>query len=166
MRTVLNDASKYDPSNKIGVTTEQIGKILIDRKLSKKTIIESPNKLKRARDHALNCSILGLSVPIPHGNSFRYTKSPVGNLLSKYSFENECPYDLHESAIFVDRMMKLKLTNAYDSRKTYSKFHTRSFLSLQTILKYRPLHLSQINYLLSTYNDLNIDPKLATRSLY
>jgi hypothetical protein len=161
----LNDASRYDPSNKIGVTTEQIGKILVDRKLSKKTIIESPNKLKRARDHALNCSILGLSIPIPHGNSFRYTKSPVANLLSKYSFENECPYDLHESAIFVDRMMKLKLTNAYDSRKTYSKFHTRPFLSLLTILKHGPLHLSQVHYLLSIHNDLNIHPKLTTNLL-
>lgn len=165
LRTVLNDASRYDPSNKIGVTTEQIGKILVDRKLSKKTIIESPNKLKRARDHALNCSILGLSIPIPHGNSFRYTKSPVANLLSKYSFENECPYDLHESAIFVDRMMKLKLTNAYDSRKTYSKFHTRPFLSLLTILKHGPLHLSQVHYLLSIHNDLNIHPKLTTNLL-
>jgi len=38
LRTVLNDASKYDPSNKIGVTTEQIGKILIDRKLVKKPL--------------------------------------------------------------------------------------------------------------------------------
>lgn len=158
LRTVVNDISLYDTPTSKGVITKDVGQILVDRKLSKVSIIESANKLKRARDHALNTSILGLTIPIPKGNSFIYKKSPVGELLSVYSFENECPFDLRESSIFADRMMKLKLTNAYDSRNTYSKFHSRPFLNILTILKHRPLHISHIHYVISLFDDFSLYP--------
>jgi hypothetical protein len=81
-------------------------------------------------------------------------------MLSKYTFQDECPKDLHESAIFTDRMMRLKLTNAYDSRNTYSKFHSRPFLNILTILKNQPLHISQVHYLLSITKDINSNSEL------
>ena len=164
IRTIVNESPKYIEAGEQGVNTQQIGRILVDRKLSKTSILESPNKLKRARDHALNSSILGFFIPIPKNHQFAYARSSIANLLDRYEFEQECPYDLHESAIFIDRMMKLKLTNAYDSKRTYSEFHTRPFLSVLTAIKHQKLHISQIHYLLSQTKDLAGHP-LLTRKL-
>lgn len=157
IRTVINDSSSY----KEGVTTDDIGRILVERKLSKESILKSPDTLKRARDHALNAAYLGLFIPVPRGRQFFYVKSPSGNLLSKYAFEDECPKDAHEAAVFIDRMMRLKLTNSYDSRRTYSKFHIRPFLSILSMLRYQVLHISQIHYLLSIRDDLVLYPDIA-----
>lgn len=81
-------------------------------------------------------------------------------MLSKYTFQDECPKDLHESAIFTDRMMRLKLTNPYDSRSTYSRFHSRPFLNILTILRHQRLHISQIHYLLSITKDIGSNSDL------
>lgn len=161
IRTIVNDSSRY----KVGATTRDIGQILVDRRLSKKSILESPDKLKRARDHALNSAYLGLLIPIHRNHGFAYVKSPVGGLLDGYTFEDECPKDTHEAAIFIDRMMRFKLTNSYDSRRTYSKFHTRPFLSILSILKHQNAHISQLHYLLSIRDDLTYCPKIAKDTL-
>jgi len=165
IRTIVNESSKYVKPGEQGVKTEQIGRILVDRKLSKTGILESQNKLKRARDHALNASILGFFVPVPQDHQFAYVKSPVASLLDQYSFDQPCPNDLHESAIFVDRMMRLKLTNAYDSRHTYSRFHTRPFLSVLTALAPQRLHIAQIHYLLGQTKDLASNEELTRKLL-
>ena len=165
IRTVVNDSSKYLSDVKAGINTNEVGEILVNRRLSKSSILESPNKLKRARDHALNASILGFFIPIRQDHQFLYVKSRTGYLLEKYEFSQECPNDLHESSIFIDRMMRLKLTNPYDSRRTYSRFHVRPFLSLLTILKHLNLHISQIHYLLSQTNDLASNPAAARKLL-
>jgi len=162
IRTVVNDSSTYGGK----VTTREVGRILVDRGLSKKSILESMNKLKRARDHAHNASYLGFFTPIPeNGRQFSYVVSPIGRLLSKYTFDDECPRDLHEAAIFVDRMMRLKLTNSYDSMRTYARFHTRPFLSVLSVLRHQTVHLEQIHWLLSVKNDLASNPKLTTNAL-
>jgi hypothetical protein len=160
IRTIVNESPKYVQPKAQGVNTEQIARILVDRKLSKQSILESQNKLKRARDHALNASILGFFVPIPQDHQFLYAKSIIADELAKYTLDQECPSDLHESAVFIDRMMKLKLTNAYDSRHTYSEFHTRPFLSILTMLKHQRLHISQIHYLMAQTKDLTTHPSL------
>ena len=116
--------------------------------------------MKRARDHANNASFLGLVIPTSQNHQFVYRRSVFGKLLSEYKFEDECPKDLHESAIFTDRMMRLKLTNPYDSRHTYSKFHCRPFLNVLTILRYQKLHISQVHYLLSITEDIGSNLKL------
>ncbi len=166
LRTVVNDLKNYVSAGAVGVTSKNIGQILVDRKLSKISILETADKLKRARDHANNASVLGLLVPIPHGREFVYTRSVFGELLSKYRFEDECPKDLHESAIFTDRIMRLKLTNPYDSRHTYSKFHCRPFLNILTLLKYRgSLHIDQLHYVLSLTEDLGSNKDLTKKVL-
>lgn len=121
--------------------------------------------MKRAREHASNASFLGLLEPTRQNHQFLYRRSVFGKLLSNYKFEDECPKDLHESSIFTDRMMRLKLTNPYDSRHTYSEFHCRPFLNVLTILKYRNLHISQIHYILSITGDIGNSPKLMKRIL-
>jgi hypothetical protein len=132
---------------------------LVDKRLSKASILETTDKLKRARDHANNASLLGLLVPIPvkKRKEFSYCPSIFGQMLYKYKFEDECPKDLHESAIFTDRILRLKLTNAYDSRHTYERFHNRPFLNILTILSFQKLHLSQIHYLTSLKEDFSIN---------
>lgn len=155
MRTIVNETPDYISDERVGATSEDIGKILVDRKLSKASILETADKLKRARDHANNAALLGLLQPISIDHQFAYRASVFGELLSKYEFEDECPKDLHESAIFTDRMMRLKLTNPYDSRHTYSKFHCRPFLNILTILRHQNLHISQVHYLLSIKDDIS-----------
>lgn len=116
--------------------------------------------MKRARDHANSATLLGLLTPFRQDHQFAYKRSVFGKLLSEYKFQDECPKDLHESTIFTDRMMRLKLTNPFDSRHTYSKFHCRPFLNLLTILRYQKLHISQVHYLLSITEDIGSDLKL------
>ena len=147
------------------MTSKDIGQILVDRKLSKTSILETADKLRRARDHASDASFLGLLIPTRQDHQFIYRRSIFGKLLSKYKFEDECPKDLHESAIFTDRMMRLKLTNPYDSRHTYSKFHCRPFLNVLTILKYQNLHISQVHYLLSVREDIGSNLQLMKKIL-
>lgn len=165
MRTVVNDIPRYVSQKEVGVTSKTIGRILVDRKLSKTSILETADKLKRARDHANNASLLGLLVPIRKKHQFVYRRSIFGKLLSKYKFEDEFPKDLHESAIFTDRMMRLKLTNPYDSRHTYSSFRCRLFLNLLTILKYQKLHISQVHYLSSLKNDIGSNLRIMKETL-
>ena len=62
-------------------------------------------------------------------------------------------------------MMRLKLTNPYDSRHTYSKFHCRPFLNVLTILRYRNLHISQVHHLLSITEDIGSNSKLMKKIL-
>jgi hypothetical protein len=128
--------------------------------LSKTSILETADKLKRARDHANNASLLGLLIPVRQNHEFAYRRSVFGEMLSKYRFEDECPKDLHESAIFTDRMMRLKLTNPCDSRHTYSKFHSSPFLNILTTLKHQNLHIAQIHYLLSITHDISSNSEL------
>lgn len=160
MRTVINEIPDYIARKAVGATSKDIGQILVDRKLSKTSILASGNKLKRARDHANNASFLGLLIPIRQGHEFAYRRSFFGEMLSKYTFQDECPKDLHESAIFTDRMMKLKLTNVYDSRNTYSRFHSRPFMNILTLLKHQRLHISQVHYLLSITKDISSNSEL------
>jgi len=56
--------------------------------------------------------------------------------------------------------MRLKLTNPFDSRHTYLKFHCRPFLNLLTILRYQKLHISQVHYLSSITEDIGSNLKL------
>lgn len=133
--------------------------------MSKTSILETADKLKRAREHANNASLLGLLIPFRRDHQFVYRRSIYGKLLSKYKFEDECPKDLHESAIFTDRMMRLKLTNPYDSRHTYARFHCRPFLNVLTILRYKNLHISQIHFLLSIAEDISSNQQLMKKIL-
>ena len=167
LRTVVNEIPKYISKKKAGATSKDIGEILVRRKLSKTSILETTDKLKRARDHANNASILGLLVPIPlpHKHEFVYRRSIFGDMLSQYRFEEECPKDLRESAIFTDRIMRLKLTNPYDSRGTYSKFHSRPFLNILTVLRYQNLHIAQVHHLLSLTCDVSSDKELVKKTL-
>ena len=165
LRTVVNEIPNYVSKKKTGATSKDIGRILVNRKLSKTSILETADKLKRARDHAHNASLLGLLIPTRQNHQFTYRRSIFGKLLSKYMFEDECPKDLHESAIFTDRVMRLKLTNPYDSRHTYSKFHCRPFLNVLTILRYRNLHISQVHHLLSITEDIGSNSKLMKKIL-
>lgn len=166
LRTVVNDIPRYIPKGEAGVASRDIGQILVDRKLSKISILETTDKLKRARDHAHNASFLGFLTPIRHNHEFLYKASIFGELLAEYSFQDECPKDLHESAVFTDRIMRLKLTNPCDSRHTYSKFHCRPFLNILTVLKYRSsLHINQAHYVLSLTGDLGSDQRLMKTAL-
>lgn len=150
IRTIVTKSLEYP----YGVTDEDVGRILVNLNLSKPSILESKDKLKRARDHLFNASFLGLMIPIRVDRRLRYIVSPVGKLLSGYTFEDPCPRDSKEAAIFVDRALRMKLTNSYDKRRTYSDYRVRPLLSILAVLNTRTVHFAHIHFLLGEKRDL------------
>jgi len=158
---VVNESLGYED----GVTDKEVGEILVKLRLSKPSILESKDKLKRARDHLFNASFLGLMIPSPADHGYRYFVSPVGRLLRNYRFEDPCPSDTFESTIFIDRLLRMKLTNSYDLRHTYRDYRTRPFLSILAILNTRVVHMAHIHLLLGERRDLILNKEVLHKYL-
>jgi hypothetical protein len=139
------------------VTSHEIASILVKRKLSNKSILLDPDHERRARDHAMNCVLLGL---LRHNakDSTKYEPTTVSADLRRYSFSDSCPKDLHETAFFADRLCRLKLDNAQLRGETYTGFRVRPLVNMLRILSSKPLHIYQIHYLLSANEDFVMDP--------
>jgi len=89
----------------------------------------------------------------------------MGLTLGNYGFEDECPKDAWEKALFIDRLMRFKLTNIYDLqyRKTYQDFLTRPFVFILTLLRYQPLHLYQLYQALGQrQSDPRLNPEIGS----
>jgi len=101
--------------------------------------------MRRARDHLLTASYMGLLSRI--GRPFGYWSTTVGKQLRAHIGDEECPKDAKEEAVFIDRIMRLKLTNVYDlqQRKQYTRLRSRPCLYILHILKTKKwLHEHQI----------------------
>ena len=101
--------------------------------------------MRRARDHLLTASYMGLLSRI--GRPFGYSSTTVGKQLRAYIGDEECPKDAKEEAVFIDRIMRLKLTNVYDlqQRRQYARLRSRPCLYILHVLKTKKwLHEHQI----------------------
>jgi len=137
-------------ANELGsIKDEEVGRVLVEAKLSKESTIRSPDKLRRARDHLYNATILGLLIPNRRNKEFVYQPSPYGRLLSRYSLIDEFPKDTYEASLFIERLMRLKLTNAYDWRGTYKRMRVRPLYVILKLLSRQPLHIAQIHFSLA-----------------
>ncbi|MEM2914952.1 MAG: hypothetical protein QXH91_06100, partial [Candidatus Bathyarchaeia archaeon] len=163
IRTVVKAVNDLT-EEKRNATDSEIAEVLAKRRLSKLKYEKIRDRIhRRARDHLLNAAYLGL-VTRSARRPFNYHPTPSGTLLRRYQFTDECPKDSLEKAVFISRLMRLKLTNVYDLqfRKTYIDYMTRPFVFLINLLKYQPLHIYQLYQALG---EKHSDPKLNPETL-
>jgi len=165
LRTVVNAVSELNKEKKFA-GDEEIAEVLAKRRLSKLRLQKMKDRIqRRARDHLKTLIHMGL-LTRETKRPYNYLATPSGLILSKYRFVDECPKDPLEKSVFIDRIMRLKLTNAYDMQysRRYKDFRTRPVLYILTLLTYRPLHLFEIAIALSEKNcDPFLNPSIAEK---
>ena len=135
LRIIVNEITKLNQRGDYPVNDEKIAVALRNAGLSKFKDERKQHRIeRRARDHLLTATYLGLLTRI--GRPFSYEPTRMGKKLLSYGQE-ECPKNANEESIFIDRLMTLKLTNVYDqqTKKQYQSFRSRPCLFLLHILK-------------------------------
>ncbi len=138
IRTVVNAVSKMNLKKKFP-GDDEIGLVLARTGLSKFRKEKIKDRImRRARDHLLTACYMGLLSRV--GRPFAYSSTISGKMLQSYKRGEECPKDAMEEAVFIDRIMRLKLTNAYDLQlgKQYTEIRSRPCLYILHILKQKP----------------------------
>lgn len=145
IRTVVNAVTKMNLKKKFP-GDDEIGLILARTGLSKFRKEKIKDRImRRARDHLLTASYMGLLSRV--GRPFGYSSTISGRMLKSYGRDEECPKDALEEAVFIDRIMRLKLTNVYDLQlgKQYTSIRSRPCLYMLYILRGKAwLHEHQI----------------------
>ena len=145
IRTVVNAVTDFNLKNKFP-GDDEVAMILARRGLSKLRREKIKDRImRRARDHLLTASYMGLLSR--SGRPFGYWSTTTGRQLKAYEIDEECPKDVKEEAVFIDKIMRLKLTNVFDlqQRKQYSKLRSRPVLYILHILQTKKwLHEHQI----------------------
>lgn len=134
IRTVVNAVTEENKRRR-RPNDEEIAIVLAKRGLSKYRKEKIKDRImRRARDHLLTASYMGLLTRV--GRPFGYSSSLAGKLLQKYGTEEECPKDTAEESVFIDKILRLKLTNVYDLQlgKQYVDLRSRPCLYLLQIL--------------------------------
>jgi len=155
LRTVVNDA-------KGGVTSHEVAEILVNRHLSAVSTLRDQDHERRARDHVMNCILLGL-LRKNASDPYVYEPTSIASKLSGYKFDDGCPKDIDEMALFADRLCRLKLDNVQLKGEAYDDFRVRPLMNILRILENRPIHIYQIHYLLSARKDFIGDPATENR---
>jgi hypothetical protein len=145
IRTVVNAVTERNWKRK-KPSDEEIGMVLAQTGLSKFRRQKIKDRImRRARDHLRTASDMGLLTRT--GRPLRYSSTIAGQFLKSYSLNEECPKDGREEAVFIDKIMRLKLTNVYDlqSGKQYVELRSRPCLFILHILNMKDwLHEHQI----------------------
>ena len=128
IRTIVNAVTDFNLQKKFP-GDEEIGMVLAERGLSKLRRFKIKDRImRRARDHLLTASYLGLLNR--SGRPFGYWSTKAGKQLKIYRLDEECPKDAKEEAVLIDKIMRLKLTNVFDLQqsKQYLKLRSRPCL--------------------------------------
>lgn len=145
IRTVVNAVTTENKKGKFP-NDKEIGIVLAKTGLSKYRREKVKDRImRRARDHLLTASYMGLLTRI--GRPFGYSSTTIGKLLKEYRAEEECPKDSREEAIFIDKILRLKLTNVYDLQleEQYQQLRSRPCLYILHVLSNKSwLHEHQI----------------------
>lgn len=145
IRTIVNAVTRFNEKNRFP-TDNEISKVLYENGLSKlRRDMMKDRIMRRARDHLLTSSYLGLLTR--EGHPFGYSSTELGKMLRKYGEQEECPKDTLEEAVFTDRILRLKLTNVYDMqwKHQYKDLRSRPCLYILEILsRTQKLHEHQI----------------------
>jgi len=145
IRTVVNAVTEMNLKGQ-RPGDDEIGKVLAETGLSKYREQKAKDRImRRARDHLRTASDMGLLTRM--GRPFGYSSTTAGAYLKKYKFNEECPKDSLEEAVFTDKIMRLKLTNSYDMQMggQYKTHRSRPCLYVLDILNKSPwLHEHQI----------------------
>lgn len=145
IRTIVNAVTEMNKKKRLP-GDDEIGKVLAERGLSKVRKGKIKDRImRRARDHLLTASYMGLLSRT--GRPFGYSSSTAGKYLASYALGEECPKDEIEEAVFIDKTVRLKLTNVYDMqwKSQYSDLRSRPVLFMLYVLhKSNWLHEHQI----------------------
>lgn len=145
IRTVVNYVTRLNNRN-THPRDYEIARMLAETGLSKYRLHKIRDRImRRARDHLLTAAYIGLLTRI--GKPFGYRSTYAGRLLYKYNPTDECPKDSFEEAVFIDKIMRMKLTNVYDLQlgRQYEEFRSRPCLYILHVLKQREwMHEHQI----------------------
>jgi hypothetical protein len=145
IRTVVNAVIKENERGKLP-SDDEIGVVLAESGLSKYRREKIKDRImRRARDHLLTASYMGLLTRM--GRPFGYSSTTAGKFLQNYGAEEECPKNTREEAVFVDKILRMKLTNVYDLQlgKQYVDLRSRPCLYILHILARKSwLHEHQI----------------------
>jgi len=134
IRTVVNAVTKENEKRKLP-NDDEIGVVLAQSGLSKYRREKIKDRImRRARDHLLTASYMGLLTRI--GRPFGYSSTTAGRFLNQYGVEEECPKDTREETVFIDKILRLKLTNVYDLQlgKQYVDMRSRPCLYILSVL--------------------------------
>jgi hypothetical protein len=164
IRTVINAVTQMNRKGK-SPRDKEIGRVLADAGLSKLRREKMKDRImRRARDHLLTAAYMGLLTR--QNRPFGYRSTSAGGILQNYGIQSECPNDTNEEAVFIDKLMRLKLTNVYDmqSRNQYAKVRSRPCLFILQVLSGRAwLHEHQIA--VATGGN-RCDPRLADKDTH
>jgi len=145
IRTIVNAITDFNVKRKFP-GDEELAMVLAKRGLSKLRREKIKDRImRRARDHLLTASYMGLLSR--SGRPFGYWSTTAGGLLKAYSVDEECPKDVKEEAVFIDKIMRLKLTNVFDLQqsKQYVRLRSRPCLYILHALQFQKwLHEHQI----------------------
>jgi len=128
IRTIVNAVTDFNAKKKFP-GDEELAMVLAKRGLSKLRREKIKDRImRRARDHLLTASYIGLLSR--SGRPFGYWSTTSGSQLKVYGVDEECPKDAKEEAVFIDKIMRLKLTNVFDLQqsKQYVKLRSRPCL--------------------------------------
>jgi hypothetical protein len=137
--TTENRKGKFPNDKEIGIVLAKAGLSKYRREKIKDRI------MRRARDHLLTASYMGLLTRI--GRPFGYSSTTIGKTLQSYGPAEECPKDSREEAVFIDKILRLKLTNVYDLQlgEQYLQLRSRPCLYILHVLSSKSwLHEHQI----------------------
>jgi hypothetical protein len=161
IRTIVNAVTDFNMKKKFP-GDEEIGMVLAKRGLSKLRRFKIKDRImRRARDHLLTASYIGLLSR--SGRPFGYWSTTAGKQLKTYGLDEECPKDVKEEAVLIDKIMRLKLTNIFDLQQSrqYVKLRSRPCLYiLHALGTQKWLHEHQIA--VATGSE-RCDPLLADR---
>jgi len=135
IRTVVKAVIKENEKKKLP-SDDEIGLVLAKSGLSKFRREKIQDRImRRARDHLLTASYMGLLTRI--GRPFGYSATTAGKILNIYDAEEECPKDAKEEAVFIDKILRLKLTNVYDLQygMQYVELRSRPCLYILHVLQ-------------------------------
>lgn len=124
IRIIVNAVTDFNLKKKFP-GDEEIAMVLAKKGLSKLRREKIKDRImRRARDHLLTASYLGLLGR--KGRPFGYWSTTAGKQLKTYSADEECPKDEKEEAVFIDKIMRLKLTNVFDLQQSRQYTNLRS----------------------------------------
>lgn len=157
IRTVVNCVVDLVQNNAPEIDDITIANHLISTHLSKPTIKSFGDQIgRRARDHLETARYLGLLYRIKTSNKYKHLPTLQGKKLAIYTFEETCPKDFNEEAIFIDRICRMKMTNTsyMQTPRGYEHYRSRICLNMLAALEIygSKLSLFQIGSVVSEPN--------------
>lgn len=157
IRTIVNYVNQLNQENVKIIDDNAIATHLIKTHLSKPTTKSFRDQIgRRARDHLSTARYLGLLYRQRVERKFTHMTTLSGKKLSNYSFEQECPKDYSEEAVFIDKICRMKMANvSYMQTPGTIKnknYRERIGLNILAALKINnsPLSVQQLGTVLTT----------------